>query len=99
MTLTEDSGSKALTWAYSEADTAWVTEALTLTGDTYLTIELKESGRVVIKRKDAKGRWPKIFISNNDGAAFRLRLSGENKDREIKLYTSTEPKTIEYANI
>lgn len=85
---------------YSAEDLAWATDEVELRRDVYLSIELKERGKVVIRQETQDGRWPRVPIRRHgDTKEFRLRLSVAAESVRIRIYTTTEPKRIEYAYI
>lgn len=86
--------------AWSADANAWVSEPLLLTGSCYLEITLPGKGRVVIKKSEtANGPWPKAIITKWGGPSFKIRVLGSATARYIKIYTTSIPNIIEYANI
>lgn len=86
--------------AWSEEANAWVSETLQLTGDCWLEVELEGKGRLVIKKSETPdGPWPKAMITKWGGPSFRIRMYGATEARYIKVYLTSNPTTIQYANI
>ncbi|MBQ8711544.1 MAG: hypothetical protein IJ551_01780 [Prevotella sp.] len=86
--------------AWSDDANGWVSEAITLTGDIWLEVELPERGRLVIKKAETEdGPWPKALITPYTGPSFRIRIYGTAHVRYIQVITSHTPTNIHYANI
>lgn len=94
--------------AWSDEANGWVSEDLELTGDAWLEVTLPHKGRLVIKKSETpEGPWPKAVITPWTGPDFRLRLrygtetasSDAPHKRYIRIITTVEPTTIQYANI
>lgn len=61
--------------AYSTEANGWVSELITLTGDTYLEVTLPSKGRIVIKKSETPdGPFPKALITPWAGPDFRIRI-------------------------
>lgn len=85
---------------YSPDELAWITPFIHLQRDIYLRIELKEKGKVVIRQKSTDGRLARVPIKRHkDTEAFEFRISVIPESVDIKIFTSTEPKSIRYAYI
>lgn len=89
-----------LTATYSEEELAWVTPVMELRRDIYLMITLKRPGKIVIRQNNGNDKWPRAPIGRHrDMKEFRLRISVIPESMKIRVFTSTEPKEIEYAYI
>lgn len=85
---------------YSPDELAWITPFIHLQRDIYLRIELKEKGKVVIRQKSSDGKLVRVPIKRHkDTDTFEFRISIIPKSMDIKIFTSTEPKSIRYAYI
>lgn len=61
--------------AYSTEANGWVSELITLTGDTYLEVTLPSKGRLVIKKSETPdGPFQKALITPWAGPDFRIRI-------------------------
>lgn len=86
--------------AWSDEEDAWVSESLHLTGDCWLEVELPEKGRLLIRKAEtADGPWPMALVSTWHGPSFRIRVYGSTKYPYMKIFTTVEPNSIQYANI
>ena len=89
-----------ITGAWSYDDNAWVSEAICLTGDSYLEIKLQDKGRLVIKKSETEnGPWPKALITPWTGPDFKTRLYGSSKYRYVKIYLTSRPVMIQISSI
>lgn len=89
-----------VTASYDANELAWVTPILTLRRDIFLRITLRKKGKVVIRRSNDKGNFPRIPIRRHkDTQSFEFRISIIPDTVQIQIFTSTEPKEIKYAYI
>ncbi len=89
-----------LSTTYNADEQAWETQELTLSRNIWLTVTLKEKGKLVIRQQDATGAWPRVPLGRQeDSKEFCLRVTVCPEQTKIKLFTSTEPKEIKYAYI
>lgn len=85
--------------SWSDEDNAWVSELWCLTGDCWLEVTLPDKGRIVIKKSESPdGPFPKAFISKWVDPNMRIRLYGSTKYRYIRIYLTSEPSIIQFAN-
>ena len=87
---------KQVTCQYSEEELGWVSEDIFLTGDTLLSVKLKENGKMVIKRRGQTN--PKILVSP-ECTDLEIKISGLCKNVTIQVITSVEPESVETENI
>lgn len=89
-----------LAFTYSEEEQAWVTPEVTFSQDVYLTVSLKERGKVVIRQETADGKHPRVPLKRHkDTSDFSFRLCVVPQSVTIQIFTSTEPQSIRYAYI
>lgn len=85
--------------AWSSNDDAWVSEAIHLTGDCILDVELQGEGRLVIKKSESEdGPYPKVLISDWGGPKFRIKLFGVTDGKYVKVYTTSVPDLVRITN-
>lgn len=85
---------------WSDAENAWVSDTLCLTGDSWLEITLPTKGRLVIKKAEKKdGPYPKALVSNWSGKDFRIRMYGTTENRYVKICLTTTPTIIQISSI
>lgn len=85
--------------SWSEEDNAWVSETWCLTGNCWLEVTMPDKGRLVIKKSETlDGPWPKALISSWAGPEFRIRLYGSTKNRYVRIYLTSIPEKIQFAN-
>lgn len=85
---------------YDANELAYVSDWITLEKDIYLLISLKERGKVVIRQDGGDGHTPRTPVKmHQDTKDFELRLRLAHPGIKIRIYTSTEPKSIRYANV
>lgn len=86
-------------YTYSESVYGYVSDDISLTGDTMLYIALSEKGHILIKKKDrVTDKNPKVLIST-ESTEFEIKVSGRNKGQIISIITDTEPLSIQKENI
>ena len=91
---------ETLSTTYNADEQAWESPEVTLSRNIWLTVSLKEKGKLVIRQQDATGNWPLIPLGRQeDTKDFCLRMTVCPEQVKIKLFTSTEPKEIKYAYI
>lgn len=91
---------ETLSTTYNADEQAWESQEITLNRNIWLTVMLKEKGKLVIRQQDANGAWPRIPLGRQeDTKEFCLRMTVCPEQVKIKLFTSTEPKEIKYAYI
>lgn len=85
--------------AYDEEENAWCSEKIALDCDMFLRVVFNEHGKVVItKQNEVGGPAPKMFISN-EAEEVQLTLKGHTTDKIIQIFTSVEPKFVEYITL
>lgn len=85
--------------SWSEEEHAWVSELWCLTGDCWLEVKLPDKGRVLVRKAESNdGAFPKAFCSEWAGPEFRLRFYGSTKYRYVRIYLTTTPDMIQFAN-
>lgn len=85
---------------YCEKEVAWVTPEITLHKDIYLTVTLKEPGKLIIRQDNGDGKKPMSPVGRHKNTQqFQLRIRVEPETVKIQIFTSTEPKEIKYAYI
>ena len=85
--------------AWSEEANAWVSEDWCLTGDCWLEVDLPDKGRMIIEKAESiEGPWPKALITKWDGPMFRIRIYGSTKYRYVRIFLTSEPDRIQFAN-
>ena len=91
---------REITGDWSADANAWVSDTLTLTGDSWLEITLPTKGRLVIKKAEqAQGPFPKALITRWAGPDFRIRLYGSTEARYIQIHLTVTPSAIHLAPI
>lgn len=84
---------------YNEEENAWCSEKIALNCDILLKVAFAEHGKVVItKQNDADGPAPKMFISD-ETEEVQLTLKGHTAGKTIQIFTSVEPKSVEYITL
>ena len=82
---------------YNASELAWATPILTLHRDVYVRVELQTRGKVVIRQSDGKGHFPRTPIRRHkDTRSFAFRISVIPDTVQIQIFTSVEPKSIQY---
>lgn len=85
---------------YSNKELAWVSQQITIDRDIYLTVVLKKPGKVVLRQKDDRGKFPRVPIKRHtDTRCFSFRMQVALPPSTIQIFTSTKPKEIKYAYI
>lgn len=86
-----------LTFTYDEEELGWQTDLIRLTGTIVIDIELKQLGRVAIKKGNTlDGPFPKIYMSPITGPEHQYTISADTEGKYIRVITSEEPKHIRY---
>lgn len=85
-------------WSYSSSEVGYVA-TLQLTGDVHLHVMLTEKGYVTLRKcETADGDYERVSVSTlTDESEYHVY--GSVRYPYLKIITSVEPNTIEYANI
>lgn len=81
-------------FTFSQADNAYTTPAMKLSGDMFLTLTLPTNGRLAIRKLNDKGRWPVVLMSK-PADRYEIRIYGQTKNQTIKIQTTHRPSTAE----
>ena len=86
--------------SYSDTENAWVSEELSVHRNVYLTINLVNPGKVVIRQNCGDDKWYRVPIKRHkDNKSFCFRIRIPSHQFKLKIFTSTQPKEICYAYI
>lgn len=89
-----------ITTTYAPDELAWVSPEITLTRNIFMTITLKQPGKLVIRQDNGDGKKLRVPIKKHkDTKEFTLRMQVVPDSIKIQIFTSTEPKEIKYAYI
>lgn len=93
----EDEDMSPLVFGHDDDVNGWTGGDISLTGDVYLTVLLKEPGLLVIRHYN-EGKWPMVLVSpvNTD---FGIRIFGETSGAKIRVETSVEPESVRMLSI
>lgn len=97
MGVFDENAMSSIEFSHDDEVNGWTGGDVSLTGDVYLSVLLKEPGILVIRHHN-EGRWPMVLVSpvNTD---FGIRIFGETSGAEIRVETSVEPESVRMMSI
>ena len=88
-----------ITGSLDEEAKAWISDVVELHTDCYLEVDLPSKGRLIIKKKETDGSWPKAMITKWTGPNIRVRVYGSTNGAFLKFCLSDAPTRIQLFKI